>query len=113
MQALACRIDRRGTAGRTTAHDNEVIRTLDFFRGEVFHAEVFFEFVEQLREFTATAVHEFFSTEHGGHTLEVKLVHLVLEEGAVHDSCVKSGWLSAMILSACTTSGQLVQVSET
>ena len=70
---------------QATAHDNEVIRTLDFFCGDVFHAEVFFEFVEQLREFTATAVHEFFSTEHGGHTLEVKLVHFVLEERTVHD----------------------------
>ena len=30
-------------------------------------------------------MHEFLSTEHGGHTLEVKLVDLVLEECTVHD----------------------------
>ena len=38
-----------------------------------------------MREFAATAVHEFFSAEHGGHTLEVKTIYFLLEESAVHN----------------------------
>ena len=85
VQTFAGGVDGCGTAGGATAHHNEIVGTFNFLGGQLRCAEVLLEFVEQAGEFAATAVHQLVAAEHCGHTLQVKLVHLVLEQRTVHN----------------------------